>query len=58
MDDRAKRLHFLQRRGGEEVTGMDDRLGCRDQLDAALGQPAGSRGHVGVGEDGNKVGRF
>ena len=37
MDDRAERLYFLQRRGGEEVAGMDDRLRCRNQLDATLG---------------------
>jgi len=37
MDDRAERLHFLQRRGGEEIASVDDRLGCADQLDAALG---------------------
>jgi len=58
MDDRAERLHLLQRRGGKEVTGMDNRLGSRDQLDAVLGQPAGSPGHVGVGEDGDQAGRF
>jgi len=58
MDDGAECLHFFQRRGGEEVAGMDNRLGCRDQLDAALGQPAGAPGHVGVGEDGDQAGRF
>lgn len=58
MDDRAERSHFLQRRDGEEVTGMNYRLGSRDQFDAALGQPAGSPGHVGVGEEGDQAGRF
>jgi hypothetical protein len=58
MNDRAERSHFLQRRGGEEVTGMDNPLGSHDQLDAARGQPAGSPGHVGVGEDGDQAGRF
>jgi hypothetical protein len=54
MDDRAERPHFLQRRDGEEVAGMDDRLRCRDHLDAVLGQPTGSLGQVGVGEDGDQ----
>lgn len=55
VDDRAARLHLLKCRGGEEVAGMDDRLRCRNQLDAALGQPTGSPGHVGVGEDGDQA---
>lgn len=58
VDDRAERSHLLQRRGREEVTGMDNRLGCGDQLDAALRQPTGSSGHVGVGDHGNQPGRF
>lgn len=58
VDDRTERSHFLQRRGREEVTGMDDRLGRGDQLDAALRQPPGSSGHVGVGDHGNQPGRF
>ncbi len=55
MDDWAERLQLLQRREGEEVSGMDDCLGGLDQLDAALGQPAGSSGHVGVGDDGDQA---
>jgi hypothetical protein len=58
MDNRAESLHFLQRRSGEEVTGMDYGLGRHDQLDAALGQSAGSLRHMGVGEDGNQASRF
>ena len=58
MDDRAKRLHLLQHRGGEEVAGMDDRLRCRNQLDATLGQPMGSLGHMRVGKDGDQAGQI
>jgi hypothetical protein len=58
MDDRAERLYLLQRRGGEEVAGMDDRLRRRNQLDATLGQPTGSLGHMRVGKDDIKRGRF
>ena len=58
MDDRAERLHLLQRRGGEEVAGMDDRLRRRNQLDATLGQPTGSLGHMRVGKDGDQAGQI
>lgn len=58
MDDRAERLHLLQRRGGEEVARMDDRLRRRNQLDATLGQPTGSLGHVRVGKDGDQAGQI
>ena len=54
----TQRLHFLQRRGGEEVAGVDHGLGGGDQLDAALGQPAGSLRHVGVGDDGDQPDGF
>lgn len=58
MDDRAERLHLLQRRGGKEVAGMDDRLRRRNQLDATLGQPTGSLGHMRVGKDGDQAGQI
>ena len=58
MDDRAERLYLFQGRGGEEVAGMDDPLRCRNQLDATLGQPAGSLGHMRVGKDGDQAGQI
>jgi hypothetical protein len=58
MDERAERSHFLQRRDGGEVTGLDNRLCRANQLDAALGQPARALGHVGVGDDRDQRRRF
>jgi hypothetical protein len=55
VDDRAEGSQLLQHRGGEEVAGVDDRLGGGDQLHAELGQPAGAPWHVGVGEDGDQA---
>lgn len=58
MDGGTKLANLLQCREGEEITGVDDGVGCRDQLDAPLGQPAGAPGHVSVGEHGDHPGEF
>lgn len=58
VDDRTELSKLLQHREGEEVTGVDDRIRCRGQFDASLGQPAGAPGHMSVGEDGDHPGEF
>lgn len=58
MDGGTDLFHVLQRRAGEEVTGVNDRVRRRDQVDAALGQPTVAPRHVGVGEYGNHIGKF
>jgi hypothetical protein len=54
VDDRTERSNFLQRRDGEEIAGVDHRLGRADGLDAALRQATASPRHVGVGENGDQ----
>jgi hypothetical protein len=56
VHDRAEGAQLLQRRAGEEVTGVDHRLGGGDDLDAAPGQPPAALGRMGVGDHGNHNG--
>ena len=58
VHDRAERPQLIQHRGGEEIAGMDDRIGSAQELDTALGQAPFALGHVGVGDDRDHEGRF
>ena len=53
VNDGTEALEIAKHGGREEISGVDDRLGFGDDLQASIGEPAAALWHVGVGEDGD-----